>query len=61
MRYMARLWQILFGRRGRKSTDFSDFIRNASAREKKRVYTDVLIRATERQNTVHKSDQKQAA
>tara|TARA_R110000787_G_scaffold8607_27_gene29353 strand:- start:3942 stop:4109 length:168 start_codon:yes stop_codon:yes gene_type:complete len=32
------------------STSFSDFIRNASAREKKRVYGEVLEKATERQN-----------
>lgn len=35
-----------------RSTEFSDFIRNASAKEKKRVYEDVLKRATERQNAV---------
>ena len=32
-----------------KSTPFSDFIRNASSKEKKRVYTRVLKKATERQ------------
>ena len=32
------------------STAFSDFIRNASAREKKRVYTEVMKKASERQN-----------
>lgn len=35
-----------------RSTEFSDFIRNAPADEKKRVYHDVLRRATERQNAV---------
>lgn len=30
-------------------TPFSDFIRNASSREKKRVYTEVLKKATDRQ------------
>ena len=35
-----------------KSTIFSDFIRNAPSREKKRVYTDVLKRATERQQSI---------
>ena len=35
-----------------KSTTFSDFIRNASSREKKRVYTDVLKKATDRQTEV---------
>ncbi|MES2886139.1 MAG: hypothetical protein V4709_15140 [Pseudomonadota bacterium] len=34
------------------STPFSDFIRNASAAEKKKVYTQVLKKATERQNRV---------
>lgn len=32
------------------STPFSDFIRNASSAEKKRVYTVVIKKATERQN-----------
>jgi len=32
-----------------KSTLFSDFIRNASSREKKRVYSDVMKKATDRQ------------
>ena len=32
------------------STPFSDFIRNASSAEKKRVYKQVLKKATERQN-----------
>jgi len=34
------------------STRFSDFIRNASAREKKKVYEKVLERASERQRRV---------
>ena len=34
------------------STTFSDFIRNASARKKKRVYAEVLEKATARQNRV---------
>lgn len=34
------------------STRFSEFIRNASSGEKKRVYTDVMKRATERQNAL---------
>lgn len=33
----------------RASTPFSEFIRNASSREKKRVYEDVLKKASERQ------------
>lgn len=31
------------------STPFSNFIRNASSGEKKRVYTEVIKKATERQ------------
>ena len=34
------------------STQFSDFIRNASSAEKKRVYTQVMKKASERQNRV---------
>lgn len=34
------------------STPFSDFIRNASSAEKKRVYTKVMKKATERQNRI---------
>ena len=34
------------------STQFSEFIRNASSSEKKRVYKRVLEKATERQNKV---------
>lgn len=37
------------------STPFSDFIRNASSAEKKKVYTEVLKKATERQNAVVQS------
>lgn len=36
------------------STRFSDFIRNASSAEKKKVYKVVLARATERQQRVLK-------
>jgi len=32
-----------------KTTSFSEFIRTASSREKKRVYTAVLKKATDRQ------------
>ena len=35
-----------------KSTEFSDFIRNASSRVKKRVFSDVLKEATEEQKRV---------
>lgn len=34
------------------STPFSDFIRNASSGEKKKVYKAVLVKATERQKSV---------
>lgn len=34
------------------STQFSEFIRNASSAEKKRVYKRVLEKASERQNQV---------
>ncbi len=33
-------------------TKFSDFIRNASSAEKKRVYVEVIKRATARQNAI---------
>ena len=46
----------LFSRRSKRkavvSTPFSEFIRHASSAEKKRVYTEVLKAATERQNAV---------
>lgn len=35
-----------------ESTRFSEFIRNASSKEKKRVYSDVIRKATEMQNGV---------
>lgn len=55
---MGTFWRALFGRRKTvTSTGFSDFIRNASAAEKKRVYTEVLKKATERQNAVKLSSQ----
>ena len=34
------------------STPFSEFIRNAKAGEKKRVYVEVMKKATDRQNAV---------
>ena len=43
---------ILAKKRTAKSTVFFDFIRNASSREKKPVYSDVLKRATERQQSI---------
>jgi hypothetical protein len=41
---------ILSKSKAADSTPFSDFIRNASSAEKKRVYERVLKKATERQN-----------
>jgi hypothetical protein len=44
-----------------ESTKFSDFIRNASSRDKKRVYSDVLKKATEMQNeTIKRAALKRA-
>jgi len=37
-----------------KSTPFSDFIRNASSGKKKRVYSEVMKKATDRQLRVIK-------
>ncbi len=34
------------------NTNFSEFIRNASSAEKKKVYSTVLLKATERQKRV---------
>ena len=43
----------LFSRRKiAKSTAFSEFIRKASSAEKKRVYTEVLKKASDRQNAI---------
>jgi hypothetical protein len=48
---------ILFSRRKIvKSTAFSEFIRKASSAYKKRVYTEVLKRASDRQNAVMRRD-----
>ncbi len=52
---LARIATMLFFKRKPKlaaSTPFSEFIRNASSREKKRVYKHVLEKATESQNQV---------
>lgn len=42
----------LFQPKPTRSSPFSEFIRTASSAEKKRVYGDVLKKATERQNRV---------
>jgi len=47
---MSWLIRVFFSRRPRATSGFSDFIRNASSAEKKKVYTEVLKKATERQN-----------
>lgn len=39
------------------STPFSEFIRNAKSGEKKRVYTDVMRKASEEQNRVLNSSE----
>ena len=57
---MKSFWRALFGGRKAKSSGFSDFIRNASAGEKRRVYTEVLKKATERQNAIRKSAESRA-
>lgn len=44
--------KALFRRKPSTSSPFSEFIRNASSGEKKRVYTVVLKKAIERQNRV---------
>jgi hypothetical protein len=44
----------LFKRKPDTSTPFSEFIRKASSEEKKRVYSDVLKRASERQREIVK-------
>lgn len=49
----------LFSRRKLvKSTAFSEFIRKASSAEKKRVYTEVLKKASDRQNAVARRDSR---
>jgi hypothetical protein len=45
----------LFKPRSAQSSPFSEFIRTASSAEKKRVYREVLKKATERQKRLVKS------
>lgn len=42
----------LFTRKNKKDSEFSEFIREASSGEKKRVFMDVLKRATEDQRKI---------
>jgi len=50
------MFNIFRKRTAMKSTEFSEFIRNASSREKKRVYSDVMEKATERQmDVIHRA------
>ncbi|MGH7973475.1 MAG: hypothetical protein ACREIC_32565 [Limisphaerales bacterium] len=49
------MW-IFLRRKRLASSAFSEFIRSASAREKKRVYTEVLKKATDRQNALIRRD-----
>jgi hypothetical protein len=59
---MERLLRAIFSRKARTSSRFSDFIRKASSAEKKKIYTEVLKKATERQNdTVRKARAKIAS
>lgn len=44
--------KFFVARRVVATTAFSDFIRNASAGDKKRVYEEVLANATKRQNAL---------
>lgn len=43
------------------STPFSDFIRNASSAEKKKVYSEVMKKAAERQNALLASAKQKSA
>lgn len=56
MNLMGRFLRAIFSKRSRapSASRFSDFIRNASSAEKKKVYTEVLKKATERQNETEK-------
>lgn len=42
----------LFGAKSKKDSEFSEFIREAPSREKKKVFMDVLKRATEDQRKI---------
>jgi cytochrome c551/c552 len=42
----------LFARKNKKDSEFSEFIREASSGEKKKVFMDVLKRATEDQRKI---------
>ncbi len=42
----------LFTKREKSDSEFSEFIRGASSREKKKVFMDVLKRATEDQRKI---------
>jgi predicted CopG family antitoxin len=57
---MGRFLRAIFGRK-RTSSNFSDFIRNASSAEKKKVYTEVLKKATARQNELARKVREQSS
>lgn len=57
---MGRFLRAIFGRK-RASSKFSDFIRNASSAEKKKVYTEVMKRATTRQNELVRKVREQSS
>jgi hypothetical protein len=52
--YISQMIRHLFKPRPTRSSPLSEFIRTASSAEKKRVYGDVLKKATERQNQLVK-------
>lgn len=58
---MMTFSSIVGRRRKGATTKFADFIRNAKADEKKRVYSAVLAEATERQNQVMSGSSAQHA
>jgi len=52
--YSCRFWEVLMitKRRKVKSTAFSDFVRNASSREKRKFFAKVIEEATQKQKEV---------
>ena len=52
MKGRHKMFKIFSKSKPLPSTPFSEFIRNAKAGEKKRVYVEVMQKATDRQNAV---------
>ncbi|WLH36998.1 hypothetical protein PSH79_06805 [Pseudomonas sp. FP2196] len=50
-----------FGSTKESASPFADFIRNAKSEEKKRVYSEVLIEATKKQNEVVRAAREKQA